>query len=465
MHPDLHTDLDNLDSERRLRRHLLPHRFWSSHLIRLRTTSKPSANSLSPFTTRGGCSSVPRTKPVESAWPWLPDLRLAMPTVALPIRSTHRRRQSSKQLRATTSSGQRRSGTRLGTVWPGVRNAACRSASRQPLPRHQIATALTLRSSRTALTAPTLMGRNICREGSCSHDQGSDPCPRSLSHVCICCLKPHWLVSCPVRQRRKANRAKRMPHAAATPAALTSPVVARLASCPWIQPLTRAGCLLLEEFIFVCVERSRALLLSLCAEPRRARVGPSHRQPCFDRFGTLRLGERLLSSNEGKETPKQSRMVACAIPTQPLRRTQAFACLASGFVRCWRSWSTIQNFTRPLGSQRFRPPCASRALCESPPSCRVQCRRGGYIPNLWHCLLDFAQDPETDVIEWLHSGVPLGIESAIGTNSLFPEVHGASAAVEACRLCGVACGVRWRPSFHRNYKSLEEASELVKHPN
>ena len=66
-------------------------------------------------------------------------------------------------------------------------------------------------------------------------------------------------------------------------------------------------------------------------------------------------------------------------------------------------------------------------------------------------MLDFAQDPETDVPDWLHSGVPL--------------VYGSSTAVEASRLCGVAYGARWDPSSHRNYKSLEEASERVKPEN
>ena len=195
-------------------------RFRSSHLMRLRTTSKPSANSLSPITTR--C--------VESAWPWLPELRLTRPTVALPIRWKHRGRQSSTQLRASTRSGQRRSGT-LGTVWPGVRNAACRSSASQPSRRHADDSGPPEPFSCPGVCLPSCTpsapdrdsthpqklkdgtyrtdpkGYKICREGSCSHDQGSDPSPRLLSHVCIRCLQPHRLVSCPAQQRRKANRA------------------------------------------------------------------------------------------------------------------------------------------------------------------------------------------------------------------------------------------------------------------
>ena len=51
---------------------------------------------------------------------------------------------------------------------------------------------------------------------------------------------------------------------------------------------------------------------------------------------------------------------------------------------------------------------------------------GGHFPNLWRSMFDFALDPETDVIDWLHSGVSLGIESTTGTNSLFPEIYGDS---------------------------------------
>ena len=56
-------------------------------------------------TTRGGCSSVPKTKPVVSAWPWLelPGLRLTKPAEALLTRSMHRGRKSSTQSRATTN--------------------------------------------------------------------------------------------------------------------------------------------------------------------------------------------------------------------------------------------------------------------------------------------------------------------------------------------------------------------------
>ena len=52
-------------------------RFWSRHLKRWRTARKPCVNSLLPTTTRGGCSSVSRTKPVVSVWPSARATRLA----------------------------------------------------------------------------------------------------------------------------------------------------------------------------------------------------------------------------------------------------------------------------------------------------------------------------------------------------------------------------------------------------
>ena len=72
---------------------------------------------------------------------------------------------------------------------------------------------------------------------------------------------------------------------------------------------------------------------------------------------------------------------------------------------------------------------------------------GGYFPNLRRSLLDFAQDPETDIPDWLHSGDPLRTESTIGTNSSFLEIDGANTAVEASRSCGVAYGARWDPTI------------------
>ena len=82
-------------------------RFWSRHLKRWRTTKKPCVNSPLPLTTRGGCSSVPRTKPVVSAWSWLelPGLRLTNPAETLLTRLMHRGRKGSTQSRATTILG------------------------------------------------------------------------------------------------------------------------------------------------------------------------------------------------------------------------------------------------------------------------------------------------------------------------------------------------------------------------
>ena len=61
-----------------------------------------------------------------------------------------------------------------------------------------------------------------------------------------------------------------------------------LANAPWIQPLAFAGRFRIEDFVSACVERSGTLLLSLCAEPQRARNGPPHRQSRLDCLGTHR---------------------------------------------------------------------------------------------------------------------------------------------------------------------------------
>ena len=123
-------------------------RFWSCHLQRWRTTRRPSVNSPLPTTTCGGCSSVPRTKPVVSAWPWLelPGLRLTKPAEALLTRSMHCGRKSPTQSRARTNPGQHRAGTRLGTLWPGVRTVLCRSSASQPSRGSRMPTTVALQS-------------------------------------------------------------------------------------------------------------------------------------------------------------------------------------------------------------------------------------------------------------------------------------------------------------------------------
>ena len=153
-----------------------------------------------------------------SAWPWLdlPGLRLSEPAEAPLTGSTHRGRKSSTQSRAAWDFLGRGAMRPLPLVGESAESRfahADDSALRslpvpgslllpQPLPLYPFATALTLRSSRTSLTAPTAMGTIFAEsERSCSHDKSSDPCPHQLSHVCIRCLQASCLV-----QKRKDDR-------------------------------------------------------------------------------------------------------------------------------------------------------------------------------------------------------------------------------------------------------------------
>ena len=44
---------------------------------------------------------------------------------------------------------------------------------------------------------------------------------------------------------------------------------------------------------------------------------------------------------------------------------------------------------------------------------------GGYFSSLCRSMLDFAQDPETDVLDWLHSGVPSELSRHLGRTLCF----------------------------------------------
>ena len=66
----------------------------------------------------------------------------------------------------------------------------------------------------------------------------------------------------------------------------------------------------------------------------------------------------------------------------------------------------------------------------------------------------FRTEPEIGVPTWLHSS---GLSQPLERNVCFRH-HGASAAAQASRLFGVACGTRKDPPSHHIYKSLKEAS-------
>ena len=127
--------------------------------------------------------------------------------------------------------------------------------------------------------------------------------------------------------------------------------------------------------------RSGKLHLSLRAEPRRTRIGPSHRQSSLDCLGTLRRGERLQSVDEVKEdleaksfgVLRNPNAAVAANPGLPLLRVQIREVLE---VRSRIPRAPLGSRGHSWLSQRLGPLCASRALCESPPSCHTQCRKG-----------------------------------------------------------------------------------------
>ena len=148
----------------------------------------------------------------------------------------------------------------------------------------------------------------------------------------------------------------------------------------------------------MCVERSRAQLLFLCAEP--------HRQSCLDRFGTLRPGERLLSSDDVKENSEAMSYCGLRNPNAAVAAAWRLGSSGAGGVglrsRIPRALLAAKSSGLPVQAV-----LSARARLHAVFNAAEVKSVGGYIPNLWHCLLDFAQDPDTDILEGLHSGVPL----------------------------------------------------------
>ena len=147
-------------------------------------------------------------------------------------------------------------------------------------------------------------------------------------------------------------------------------------------------------------------------------------------------------------------MAAYANPTRQLGRTRAFGYVVSGFVRGWvydpefHAPSLAALDTRGSAKGSGLPVQAflfARARLHAILNVADVKSVGRYFPNLWRSTLDLAQD----------TGSILVFPSAL-------EIYGASAAVEASRLFGVAYGARWDSSSRRNYESLEETSEHVK---
>ena len=84
----------------------------------------------------------------------------------------------------------------------------------------------------------------------------------------------------------------------------------------------------------------------------------------------------------------------------------------------------------------------------------------GYFSNLWEVLLKEAEDPETDLVEWMRTGAPVGWQGQLVPNGVFPTVDGDTASVEKSRLIGemnAAFGAPFASS--PNYKSFYDAKE------
>jgi hypothetical protein len=78
--------------------------------------------------------------------------------------------------------------------------------------------------------------------------------------------------------------------------------------------------------------------------------------------------------------------------------------------------------------------------------------------NLWEALLMEAEDPETEVPEWMRSGCPIGTkDSVIKACGIFPLAEKASRAVEQSKtFAKLAECSSWSQGSHANYKSFYE---------
>ena len=198
-----------------------------------------------------------------------------------------------------------------------------------------------------------------------------------------------------------------------------------LTNALWSQPPVCAGRFRIEDFISASSGLGTLLLslLSLCAEPRRTRAGPLHRQ------FPVRFSEASVSSlsTKSRKTQKQKSYGG-------LRKPQRGCGGEPAPPAAWRPGSRGDG---RVGLRSRIPHARLGSTGESPPSCHIQCRRGQVTRRVFSSELSR----------------PLG-------RSLF-FIQKSSVTVEASRLWGYLWSTLG-PSSHRKYKSLEEASERVK---
>ena len=181
---------------------------------------KPSVNSPLPATARGGCSSVPRTKP----WERLVSARATMLAAHKASGSAAHTFDASRseEFNTVASDGKFWAAQVRYPAWDFLAGCAKRllplvsESAESRFPHTDDSGPLTADREREAAHPQKLKGRHlshrgqvhkICRESSCSHDECRDPCPRQLSHVCTRCLQFHRLASFPVQQKRRDDRA------------------------------------------------------------------------------------------------------------------------------------------------------------------------------------------------------------------------------------------------------------------
>ena len=101
------------------------------------------------------------------------------------------------------------------------------------------------------------------------------------------------------------------------------------------------------------------------------------------------------------------------------------------------------------------------ALCaefHTSPDADAGVNRSQYHSKLWEALLKAAEDPETEIPEWMRTGFPTGAgDTPLKASGVFPPMEKDTAAVENSRVYAKLLeGKIFRPDEHTNYKSFYE---------
>ena len=186
---------------------------------------------------------------------------------------------------------------------------------------------------------------------------------------------------------------------------------------------------------FLCASSGLVHCFCLCA--------PSHDAHELDfHIGNLalialvRFAEASVSSplTMSKKTWRQDRTAAYATPTRLLRRTRAFGNRV-GIREVLEGSVCDPEFHAPLMAalDTYGSAKGLGLLVQSVLSARARLHAifnvaevksvVGCFPRFWRSMLDFAQDLETDVPDWLHSGVPLEMSPLLGRTVCFGNLR------------------------------------------